>query len=183
MSKWWLLDDFEAGLRQLETALSGPIRSDLERAGCIEVFRVHIRTRMEEHPHGGERIGTTRLPVAESMPETGILERMARERRDLAENARCEKSDVAYLSCEGRDESFRIADRFSAGVQSSAGCSQKFRRMKEDSVKMDDLPHRPLRAPSWMSDGAGRPRVISGEPDASDSTNRSESTRRSWQAT
>jgi nucleotidyltransferase substrate binding protein (TIGR01987 family) len=38
MSESWLLDDFEAGLKQLETALSGPIRSDLERAGCIQYF-------------------------------------------------------------------------------------------------------------------------------------------------
>lgn len=35
MSESWLLNDFEAGLKQLETALSGPIRSDLERAGWI----------------------------------------------------------------------------------------------------------------------------------------------------
>ena len=38
MSESWLLDDFEAGLKQLETALSGPINSDLERAGCIQYF-------------------------------------------------------------------------------------------------------------------------------------------------
>ena len=38
MSEPWILDDFEAGLKQLEGALSGPIRSDLERAGCIQYF-------------------------------------------------------------------------------------------------------------------------------------------------
>lgn len=38
MSETWLLDDFEAGLRQLEAALAGPIKSDLERAGCIQYF-------------------------------------------------------------------------------------------------------------------------------------------------
>lgn len=38
MSESWLLDDFEAGLKQLESALSGPINSDLERAGCIQYF-------------------------------------------------------------------------------------------------------------------------------------------------
>lgn len=38
MSEPWILDDFEAGLKQLEAALSGPIRSDLERAGCIQYF-------------------------------------------------------------------------------------------------------------------------------------------------
>lgn len=38
MSESWLLNDFEAGLKQLETALSGPIKSDLERAGCIQYF-------------------------------------------------------------------------------------------------------------------------------------------------
>ena len=38
MSEPWILDDFEAALKQLEVALSGPIRSDLERAGCIQYF-------------------------------------------------------------------------------------------------------------------------------------------------
>lgn len=38
MSESWILDDFEAGLRQFEAALSGPVRSDLERAGCIQYF-------------------------------------------------------------------------------------------------------------------------------------------------
>lgn len=38
MGESWLLDDFAAGLKQLESALSGPIASDLERAGCIQYF-------------------------------------------------------------------------------------------------------------------------------------------------
>lgn len=38
MSESWILDDFDAALRQLEAALTGPIRSDLERAGCIQYF-------------------------------------------------------------------------------------------------------------------------------------------------
>ena len=38
MSESWLLSDFESGLKQLESALSGPIKSDLERAGCIQYF-------------------------------------------------------------------------------------------------------------------------------------------------
>lgn len=38
MSESWILDDFDTGLRQLEAALSGPIKSDLERAGCIQYF-------------------------------------------------------------------------------------------------------------------------------------------------
>jgi nucleotidyltransferase substrate binding protein (TIGR01987 family) len=38
MSEPWILDDLEAGLKQLEVALTGPIRSDLERAGCIQYF-------------------------------------------------------------------------------------------------------------------------------------------------
>ena len=38
MSESWLLSDFESGLKQLDTALSGPIKSDLERAGCIQYF-------------------------------------------------------------------------------------------------------------------------------------------------
>jgi nucleotidyltransferase substrate binding protein (TIGR01987 family) len=38
MSEPWILDDFETALKQLEVALSGPIKSDLERAGCIQYF-------------------------------------------------------------------------------------------------------------------------------------------------
>ncbi len=38
MSEPWILDDFEAALTQLQAALSGPINSDLERAGCIQYF-------------------------------------------------------------------------------------------------------------------------------------------------
>jgi nucleotidyltransferase substrate binding protein (TIGR01987 family) len=38
MGKPWLLDDFDAALKQLDSALSGPIGSDLERAGCIQYF-------------------------------------------------------------------------------------------------------------------------------------------------
>ena len=38
MSKSWIVDDFEGGLKQLEAALSSPIKSDLERAGCIQYF-------------------------------------------------------------------------------------------------------------------------------------------------
>ena len=38
MSEAWILDDFEAGLTQLDAALSGRVSSDLERAGCIQYF-------------------------------------------------------------------------------------------------------------------------------------------------
>ena len=101
---------------------------------------------MEEYSHDGERIRTTRLPVAESLSEAGIHERMNRERSDVVENARCKKSDVAYLSGKRCAEGVRTSERFSIGVQSTAGRPQKDRGMKVESPAMDESddsrPHR-----------------------------------------
>jgi len=137
MSEPWILDDFETALKQLEVALSGPIKSDLERAGCIQYFEFTFELAWKSIRMAASELGQPDCLSPKACLKQAFTNGWIGNGGNLAENAGCQKSNVAYVPGKGRTESVRVSAGFPAGIEPTPACLAKVRRMKFQESRND----------------------------------------------